>query len=222
MSDKPSRVTSRYYLSRHHRKARDSLLAKMHELNGDSQNINEISACCVALVTCAVSYMECRINEFYSGILNFGRDDWSLEKQKKQSFQNIVSSFDWKRQITILEKYQVALAILGLERFNTGNEPYQSAETLIKLRNELVHSEPHSMEMSLPTNERSSVPALEKRLRSKIGECPYKGLKEYFPENCLHLKCGEWAASSSQKFVDEFLSRAGASLKIFVGSFQTE
>jgi hypothetical protein len=39
----------------------------------------------------------------------------------------------------ILAKYQIALALAKREPFDTGTEPYQSAQALIELRNAIAH-----------------------------------------------------------------------------------
>jgi hypothetical protein len=190
----------------------------MRDLGDDPSAFDEMACLCVATVTTAVSYLECRVNEFYSDIFNRGADGRTLSEEQRRAFNRIGNAFDWKRQASILEKYQLALAALGLDPFDAGSAPYQDAAILVQLRNEFVHSEPRSTEVRLPSGERMSAPKLESRLRDKIGECPSPTLKPFFPENCLHLRCGEWAVTSSQVLVDAFLTKVGAKLTPYVAS----
>ncbi|MEO6561796.1 MAG: hypothetical protein ABIN99_01950 [Nitrosospira sp.] len=203
-----------FFLSRHHRKIRDELNARIRALSEDDEDYDLIASYCVALITTAVSYMECRINEFWLGVLNDGIDSQGLTAHQKKQFKEMATRVDWKWE-NILDKYQLALKILGLPVFDKGRHPFQAADSLVLLRNEVVHNVPWGIEL-LEGKRISKQSKLEARLQRLIGKCPYEGLKIYFPENCLHQDCAEWASTTSQEFVDKFLLRAGANTKVYV------
>lgn len=203
-----------FFLSTHHRQARDNLLGHIKALSDDGGDGRQIAAYCVALITTAGCYLECRINEFWLTALNDGMISPRLTESQKTRFKKIASSSDWRMKKT-LEKYQIALDTLGVPVFDKGASPYQDAKTLMSLRNEIVHHVPYETE--LLNNERvSKRPKLEVTLQTLIGECPHQGLKSFFPENCLHQACAVWASKTSQMFVDEFLIRAGGNTKVSV------
>jgi hypothetical protein len=214
MSEAVKTDTYFFFLSTHHRQARDKLLGHIKALSGDGGDHTQIAAYCVALITTAGCYVECRINEFWLTALNNGLISPRLTESKKTRFKKIASGSDWKMKKT-LEKYQIALDALGVPVFDKGGWPYQDAKTLMSLRNEIVHHVPYETEL-LNNKRVSKRPKLEVRLQTLIGECPHEGIKDYFPENCFHQACAEWASKTSQMFVDEFLIRSGGNTKVSV------
>ena len=216
MGNEPEKQTSRYYISRHHRVASDLLLKRMEEFQNKPDNYKSTAALCVALITSAVSYIECKINEFISGLIEFGPYEQYISPEQKTLIVSIAQTFDWKYKLSILEKYQFALSTLSKDLFEKGKEPYQSANILIQFRNHLVHYEPINTVVSTTLGEREFIPKLEERIYQKIGNTPFKGLKDFFPENCFHYACGKWAVSSSNEFVEAFLLRFGAKLNEFI------
>ncbi|MBA4142251.1 MAG: hypothetical protein H0X43_04420 [Nitrosospira sp.] len=211
MSEGVKTDTYFFFLSAHHRRARDNLLGHIKALSHEGANHGHIAAYCVALITTAGCYLECRINEFWLTALNNGMISPRLTENQKARFKEIARSSDWKMKKT-LEKYQIALDTLGLPVFDKGASPYQGAKTLMSLRNEIVHHVPYETEL-LNNNRVSKRPKLEATLQTLIGKCPHEGIKSFFPENCLHQACAEWASKTSQMFVDEFLLRTGGNTK---------
>lgn len=158
--------------------------------------------------------MECRINEFWLDILNNGINSQDLTAHQKKKFKEMAIRVDWKWE-NILDKYQLALETLGLPVFVKGSHPFQTADSLVLLRNEIVHNVPWGIEL-LEGKRICKQSKLEARLQTVIRKCPYEGLKIYFPENCLHQACAEWASKTSQEFVDDFLLRTGSNTKVYV------
>jgi hypothetical protein len=207
-----------FYLSTCHRDARDNLLAQIKALSNEGAHDRQIAAYCVALITATGCYLECRVNEFWLTALTdeLGNSPPRLTEPQKKRFKAFANGSEWKMTKT-LEKYQLALEMLDLPVFDKGGSPYQDAKTLISLRNEIVHHVPHITEL-LDHNRVSKRPKLEQTLQTLIGECPHDGIKSFFPNNCLHQACAEWASKTSQTFVDEFLNRAGASTNVYISS----
>lgn len=146
MSEAVKTDTYFFFLSTHHRQARDNLLAHIKALSPDGADHSQIAAYCVALITTTGCYLECRINEFWLTALNDGMINPRLTEGQKTRFKQTASRLDWKMEKT-LEKYQIALETLGLPVFDKGGSPYQDAKTLISLRNEIVHHVPYETEL---------------------------------------------------------------------------
>jgi hypothetical protein len=96
----------------------------------------EIRAYASACIMSSVAAMEALINELY--IAPNGR--------LRASIGDFEEKF-WPRQTGIvwkptLEKYQCALDRLGCARLAEGADPFQSAQLLVKLRNDLMHYQP--------------------------------------------------------------------------------
>src|SRR5688500_9348494 len=92
-----------YFLSRHHRTMRDELNTHIKVLSENGADHDKIAPYCVALITTAACYMECRINEFWLGVLNDGTDSWGLTALQKKQFEVVATKSDWKWK-TILDK----------------------------------------------------------------------------------------------------------------------
>lgn len=151
--------------------------------------------------------LESTINEWFSysnevgGRSNIRKDLltrlWSLGIPRTASFQ-------------ILQKYQVALAVLGKEEFDEGVEPFQSARLLIDLRNWLVHYEPTWEPVPEQEDKGPYSPhKLTKRLKGKFQANPLCAPHApYWPYKCLGSGCAIWAAESAYAFMNEFFDRA--------------
>jgi hypothetical protein len=125
----------------------------------------------------------------------------------------------WRRGVprtaryAILEKFDIALALLGREVFDRGAEPYQSAASLVRLRNALVHFEPEDYPVESPYSEpieRADMPNLQKDLAGRFDLNPLaRDDYPFFPDKCLSAGCVSWTISSSYSFGEAFLSRLG-------------
>jgi hypothetical protein len=112
---------------------------------------------------------------------------WELTEQKNRS------------SLSILDKYQIVLAFCGKGRFQTSTLPYQDADLVIKLRNELMHYKPETFGGEAEHK-------FLKLLSSKFPRNPLlKGSRNpYFPDHCLGSPCAAWVVVSTTAFADEF------------------
>jgi len=104
-----------------------------------------------------------------------------------------------------LEKYDAVISAKGLERFNKGDNPYQNAALLIKLRNELVHFHPEWH------NQQKRHAKLGKDLRGRFDFSPFIAEENGvdFPQRFVGHGCTQWAVSSALTFMESFASRIG-------------
>ena len=104
----------------------------------------------------------------------------------------------------VLRRYEVILHLLGKEQVDRGAKPYQQADLLIRLRNELVHYKSESG----PEMDRKGLYTSLKNLRHK--KPPFvQGNVNYFPFECLSAECAQWAWTSAVAFLDEFSEKLG-------------
>lgn len=219
MGNTPERARYRFFVSHHHKLAAEHFMSLLPAYSEDPARIQIVRPLCVATVTSAVGFMECWINEFYSEFSSFGTQASTLSVGQRRQFVAFSQSFDWDRRLTILQKYAAALAVLAAEPMDRGKRPYQDADLLVKFRNSLVHHLPYVTEVDLGSGQRKAVHALEAKLRPRIGPSPADLAEKFYPDNCLHSQCAEWAVTTATTFVEDFLRRLGIPrLKTYVGS----
>jgi hypothetical protein len=206
--------TPRFYYSHYHIQAaalfarRSSKLEKEHGGNNvvSSKVFSEHRAYVTGAILSAVSFLEAEINEIFAdagedqrehiyqlgNVIFLLRRMWSLGVPKTASY-------------SILDKYQIALALADKQEFDKGAAPYQDVRLLIKLRNALVHYEPE-----YTARDSSGSRKLEQNLQGRFHLNPLTGSRTpFFPERCMSHGCAQWAVESSVKFVDDFCGRLG-------------
>jgi hypothetical protein len=81
--------------------------------------------------------------------------------------------------------------------------PYQDGESLIKLRDALMHSKPEW------NDEKGNHQKLEQRLSGKFPLNPYFDPQSlWFPHQCVGAGCAQWSVRSASVFSDEFCKRS--------------
>ncbi len=216
----PSATTTMrvYYSMYHHWSARHfaALAKQIEDAGGKARFDIKHRSYVTASIFAAVSFLESAINELF-------KDAWdeSKERLKESEYVNSLPpnvlqalAAEWGSTEAVnkhsysLGKFNVALAAAGQTEFDEGQQPYQDANLLIKLRNTLVHFKPETLG---GTDEHQ----LDRKLRGKFalnklmdgtGNPP-------FPDKWLGFGCCEWAVSSTESFADEFFSRMGLAPK---------
>ena len=126
---------------------------------------------------------------------------------------NKLSSF-WKLRIprtasyTILEKYKIALTILGQPVLDQGAEPTQSISNIVKLRNSLVHYEPEWITTKSEQSSDVKVNRFEGFFRGKFPLNRFTGADNpFFPDKCLSLGLAKWIHQNVIDFSDLFFEK---------------
>lgn len=156
----------------------------------------------------SVIFLEATINEFYSEVSDAKENSLIINTLEQlpinrfKKFLNIDRSF--LKTSSILDKYRLALVLLDKEDLKTGEEPYQSTQLLIELRNYLVHYKIETI--NLLQEEASS---LQKKLRGKFSLHPLiadSGQRIYypFPKDHLSHDSAKWAINTCQNFTKIF------------------
>jgi hypothetical protein len=168
-------------------------------------------SCALGAVTASVAFLECSINGLYAHAASrIGR---------QTNYRKLLASLYHDKlkfaNLPWLTKYQAALALAHKPVFSLASEPYQSADLLNQLRNELMHPK----EIYAGIEQWSEVPFgsqlektnLEKRLTGKFKfNSPTHKDAEFIPHRCMSLGCAYWAAETAAKFYIEFESRLPA------------
>lgn len=102
----------------------------------------------------------------------------------------------------ILEKYQLALKMLGKPTFQRGSSPYQDAWALIELRNALVHFKP------LWDPERERAVELVEVLDGKYATSPFvDDGADFVTVKSMSAGNARWVVQTALSFISEFDAR---------------
>ncbi len=157
-------------------------------------------------VISSVCALEANINEWFSSFESIAK-----EASAKAGVINQLWSLGIPRtaKYSIIEKYQIALTLLGVEKLNPGTNPYQSAKKIVKLRNALVHYE--------PTFEPDSNQSQKGEFKSHSLGKELAGLFELnpvcaewapmWPTKLLGAGCAKWCSETALDFMEEFHRR---------------
>jgi hypothetical protein len=179
---------------------------KYDESKSSSELRDEHRSYVIGSIITAVCYLEATINELFTDVEDISRsNEWSpdVTQRMKETWRD-------ERKLRLIDKYEKALCIVKSESFDRGAEPYQSAASLISLRNALIHYKPEWIGTGESYNQ-----TLNEKLRQKL-ENKIKKLNPmtregslFFPHRCLGYGCAKWAVESSLNFSNEFFSKIG-------------
>ena len=159
----------------------------------------------LAAVLLSAASLESSINEFYQQAVD--KDRKAMKALSENQINLLAELWPEIEQFSPLRKHQTALVAMGYEPMNKGQEPYRSADGLMRLRNALVHFKPEW------DDELKDHQSLEKRLSQLFPISALanraKGRMVWFPNKCLGAGCAEWAVESAIKFSQQFVSTLG-------------
>ncbi|HST77526.1 MAG TPA: hypothetical protein VLN58_03465 [Verrucomicrobiae bacterium] len=185
---------------------------RLTELTAEKRKIKRLNeeqqvSCVLGAVTASVAFLECSINGLFAHAASrIGR---------QTNYRKLLSSLYHDKlkfaNLPWLTKYQAALALAHKPVFELGKEPYQAADLLNQLRNELMHPK----EIFAGVDAWSNVPfgtklektSLEKRLTGRFKFNAAEKDEEFIPHLCLSPDCAYWAVETAAKFYIEFDSR---------------
>ena len=153
-------------------------------------------------VLSAVAFLEASINEVYDDVAD--KHPGYVDPLSPETKRLLAGLWDRVALWPILDKYRAALLCSGVDTFDKGQQPYQDAKLLIKLRNQLIHARPK-------TQNTGDFDKLCKGLKTRFkpSRLMNNTANPYFPDHCLGAGCAGWAVVSAQAFADEFFHRVG-------------
>jgi hypothetical protein len=152
----------------------------------------------------AIAFLEAAINELFQDASDAHPS--YVQSLREEAVSALGDAWDdgadW---LNILTKYQLACRLAGVQAFDRGLEPFQSAKLLVQLRNALVHYKPSSRSAG-------DLTTLEQGLASRFA--PNRLMdgspgNPYFPDKCLGAVCTEWAVRTVEQFATELFARIG-------------
>jgi len=157
----------------------------------------------ITTIMSSVSFLEALVNEIYmdAGDSGPGRAD-PLNQPCRDSMSEYWRDAD--RNASVLTKYQMALLFADKSRFDKGATPFQDVESLISMRNALVHFKPSWHDHLDPAK-------LELVLPSKFAKSTLLPGNDGSPWLIWALAApgAEWAHNAARAFAGEWMNRMG-------------
>jgi hypothetical protein len=152
-----------------------------------------------------VSPVEMKINAEYREATRERREATCLKQEWISGLSDYYTSRKYRNAYTV-DKYNVALKIMGKEQFDPADPHFQDVQLLIFLRNRLVHSEPQSAKIlgvhggGLATNH-----TWEQRLEATFPVNVLGAVSA--PNKYFTYYLADWASKVSFKFAQTFFER---------------
>jgi hypothetical protein len=148
----------------------------------------------------AVAFLEGSINELYLEL--HGARASQRGRLPRGVLAGLGRFWSHVEHAPLLQRYQIVLTVADAERFDERRAPFQDVDTLIKLRDALVHCGPER-----PASRRR-LRTIEQRLHPRFATNPLAADDSpWFPDVCLSSECAEWAVQAADAFSDEFCRR---------------
>jgi hypothetical protein len=197
-------VRVKYSFSRQHLAAARHFAAEASRIEAAATPVPEVQeaehrAHVTAAVMLSVAALEASINELYHEV--FSKEQKSLQHFDDRAVRLMIETWRDTERLPILEKYQRVLLYAGLANFDRSREPFQSTETLIRLRDNLVHYRPEW------SDEQGRHHSLEQRLRNRFSLTTGPHGRLWFPHQCLSAGCANWAINIAVDFTMDFCNR---------------
>lgn len=148
----------------------------------------------------AAAFLEASVNELYLELSGLKAGERTRLPRRVLA---VLGRF-WSdiERAPVLHRYQVVLMVADAERFDERRAPFQDADSLMKLRDALVHFRPERPES------RRRLRTLEQRLRNRFEPNPVAPAdSDWFPDLCLSAECAEWAVQAADEFTEDFCKR---------------
>lgn len=148
----------------------------------------------------AAAFLEASINELYLELHSVrAREKTRLPRRVLEVLGRFWSDIE---RAPVLHRYQVVLMVADAERFDERRAPFHDADSLMKLRDALVHFRPERPES------RRRLRTLEQRLRNRFESNPLVPTgSSWFPDQCLSAGSAEWAVQAADDFTEDFCTR---------------
>jgi hypothetical protein len=166
----------------------------------------ELNSYVTSVIFSTVAFLEACINEFFCDIHEANAYSFKVSTKEEKLIQEMWNAgIPRSASYSILDKYQVALSLLGKSKLDKSKGPSQDVKEIVNLRNALVHYEPEWRDW---VDSKNSQDNFHKRLRGKFETNKLFSSKEpFFPNLCLGSGCANWAVQKAVQFTDEFYAQ---------------
>ena len=169
----------------------------------------EHRACAIASIVASVGFLEASINELYASAghenLAVGGGLGGLPPEQRDALTDVG---DLISRNGLLDRFQLTLRLLHFPPFPRGEQPFQDAQTLVFLRNSLVHYKPKFRLVG--SEDREERKTWQRLATKRRDENPFTGPgNPFFPDRCLSHGYTSWAWEMALTFCDDFFARIG-------------
>jgi hypothetical protein len=204
-------VRIKHSLSKQHVRGARLLAAKASEIESRGLPIPETvlvehRACVMGSIMSAVAALEASINELFLEVRD--AEPRTTDTLDERGSGLMVALWAETERLPILEKYQRALLFCGRPSFARGQAPFQDADSLVKLRDNLVHYKPEW------NDEEGRHQSMMLRLKDKFPLNPTAEGDLWFPHQCLSAGCASWATQVAAAFLNDFCVRLGVPSRV--------
>ncbi|MBR0798952.1 hypothetical protein JQ615_26540 [Bradyrhizobium jicamae] len=180
---------------------------RAHELEGPvigEVAQSEYMACVVGSVTQAAAALEAEISEvtMHGPGHHLGSND--IDATARAFLVPLADTIDGEAP---LHRYDLVLHLLGKPALDQGTQPYQNADMLVGLRNELIHYE---SKWGDQMNRKKLFKGLQ-QLRFEYPKFLPSGMTNFFPHRCLSSSLASWSVATATSFINAFYVRLGIS-----------
>ena len=176
--------------------------------NVNEQAIFEHHSAVVTAIMMSAGSLEASINELFS---DSSEPDGGRFKALSPDSRGLLAAM-WSKGVprtarySILEKYELCLALLRKPDLDKGQAICEDARALIELRNHFVHFEPEWQLQACHLPQKDAH-RLEKVFRGRFSESRLAGAgNSFYPERLLGHGCAAWAVNSADKFLSYFFA----------------
>jgi hypothetical protein len=220
-------VKSRHYFSLQHIQSAALFTRQCYQIekNYDGAFSNDLIADHRSYVTGAIfaaaSFLEATINELFADTLD--HPDGELASHLDTATKQLMADM-WKLDIPrtahyqIIEKFQIALTLARKPLLDFSRSPFQDVQTLIIIRNDLIHFEPVWTSIEAEKAHKRIL-SLQQEKKFALNPLITAELNPFYPDKCLSHGCAKWVVSNSIQFVEVFFSRMG--IPVLFGHIRT-
>jgi hypothetical protein len=168
----------------------------------DEGTKSEHRAYVVAAIMQSMAALEAEVSEILLHGPGHHLGSNGIDDSARDFLRPLVEMID--RQET-LRRYELVLYLLQKPALNRGVQPYQGADLLVKLRNELVH---YKSKWGQEMERQKHFERLQQLRFENPPFIPYHGTN-FFPHQILSSSCASWAVSTTTEFISTFYSLLG-------------
>lgn len=199
-------TTTRYSFTAQFLRGAAIFARRAHEIEGANVVFTdelqaEYVACVVGAVTQASAALEAEIAEVTIHGPGHHLGSNGLDAAGRDFLAPLVEVIDGE---PALRRYELVLHLLGKPALSRGTQPYQNADLLVRLRNELVHFK------SRWTEEMGGQRLFASLEQLKLAWPKSSSLDmNFFPHRCLSASLASWSVITSVAFINAFYANLG-------------
>jgi len=169
-------MSVRHYFSLNQLDAACELALVSEELEREFSNVSvaekttarkRVQACSIGALISSVAFLEATINEVFADCHDGSSPHGETYPNAKLLAELWAENVPKTASYSVLEKYQIALALADRPKMPRNEDPFQSADDLIFARNRLIHFEPETIHSTTPP-EKPKLQKIHARLRGKF------------------------------------------------------